>query len=121
MSLNAEEYQRYQTYLNKQETSSYKDRIFKENYIDMLMQTGYLAGYDGRKIEEMSEQLMNLSTNDFVRLFDTEEAIKNVLDNYYLLQMNNFDGAGLEDVFDDIGELYDNLFENLPEILKSYK
>lgn len=121
MSLNAEEYQRYQTYLDKQEASSYKDRIFKENYIDMLMQTGYLAGYDGRKIEEMSEQIMRLSPNEFVQLFDTEEAIKNILDNYYLLKMNNLDGAGLEDVFDDIGELYDNLFENLPQILKSYK
>ena len=121
LKLNAEEYQRYMKYLEKEQSSSYKDRIFKENYINILMQTGYLAGYDVEKINEMANSIMNLSVDNFIRLFDTEEAIKNVLDNYYLFEMNNYDFENLKDVFNDVNELYDNLYNSLPEILKNYQ
>lgn len=121
LKLNAEEYQRYMTYLEKEQTSSYKDRIFKQNYIDMLMQTGYLSDFDPEKINEIATSLMNLSTDNFIRLFDTEEALKNVIDNYYLFEMNNYDSDNLADVFNDVKELYDNLYNSLPEILKNYQ
>ena len=107
--------------LNNQRQSTYKERIFKENYLEMLLGTGYLSGYDSEKINEIASQLMNLNVNDFTRLFDTESAIKNILENYDLLKINNFDTSSLSDVFNDINELYDNLYNSLPEILKDYK
>lgn len=121
LDLNTEQYNRYLELLNNQRQSSYKDRIFKENYLEMLLSTGYISGYDTEKINEMASQLMNLDVNNFTRLFDTESAIKNILENYDLLKINNFDTSSLSDVFRDINELYDNLYNSLPEILKDYK
>lgn len=121
LDLNAEQYNRYLELLNNQRQSSYKDRIFKENYLEMLLSTGYISGYDTEKINEMASQLMNLDVNNFTRLFDTESAVKNILENYDLLKINNFDTSSLSDVFRDINELYDNLYNSLPEILKDYK
>lgn len=121
LDLNAEQYNRYLELLNNQRQSSYKDRIFKENYLEMLLSTGYMSGYDTEKINEMASQLMNLDVNNFIRLFDTESAVKNILENYDLLKINNFDTSSLSDVFRDINELYDNLYNSLPEILKDYK
>lgn len=121
LDLNKEQYNRYLELLNNQSQSSYKDRIFKENYIEMLLSTGYMSGYDVEKINEMASQLMALDVNDFIRLFDTESSIKSVLENYDLFKINNFDISSLSDVFRDINELYDNLYNSLPEILKDYK
>lgn len=121
LDLNAEQYNRYLELLNNQRQSSYKDRIFKENYLEMLLSTGYISGYDTEKINEMASQLMTLDVNNFTRLFDTESAVKNILENYDLLKINNFDTSSLSDVFRDINELYDNLYNSLPEILKDYK
>lgn len=121
LDLNAEQYNRYLELLNNQRQSSYKDRIFKENYLEMLLSTGYMSGYDTEKINEMASQLMALDVNNFTRLFDTESAIKNILENYDLFKINNFDISSLSDVFKDINELYDNLYNSLPEILKDYK
>lgn len=121
LDLNAEQYNRYLELLNNQRQSSYKDRIFKENYLEMLLSTGYISGYDTEKIGEMASQLIALDVNNFTRLFDTESAVKNILENYDLLKINNFDTSSLSDVFRDINELYDNLYNSLPEILKDYK
>lgn len=121
LDLNKEQYNRYLELLNNQRQSSYKDRIFKENYLEMLLSTGYISGFDTEKINEMASQLMALNVNDFTRLFDTESAVKNILENYDLLKINNFDTSSLSDVFRDINELYDNLYNSLPEILKDYK
>lgn len=121
LSLDKEQYNRYLELLNNQRQSSFKDRIFKENYLEMLLGTGYISGYDTDKLNEIASQIMQLNTNDFTRLFDTESAIKNILENYDLLKINNFDTSSLSDVFNDINELYDNLYNSLPEILKNYK
>lgn len=121
LDLNTEQYNRYLELLNNQRQSSYKDRIFKENYLEILLSTGYISGFDTEKINEMASQLMALDVNNFIRLFDTESAVKNILENYDLLKINNFDTSSLSDVFRDINELYDNLYNSLPEILKDYK
>lgn len=121
LNLNKEQYNRYLELLHNQSQSSYKDRIFKENYIEMLLGTAYVSGYDINKINEMASKIGELDTNNFIRLFDTESAIKSILENYDLLKINNFDITSLSDVFNDINELYDNLYNSLPEILKDYK
>ena len=121
LKLNAEEYNRYLELLNRQMQSSYKDRIFKENYIEMLLTTGYLSGYNTNKLNEIASNLMSLSNNNFLRVFDSEMSIKSIIENYDLFKINNWDTDNLSDIFNDINDLYDNLYNSLPNILKDYK
>lgn len=121
LNLDAEEYGRYLNLLERQAQSSYKDRIFKENYLEMLLTNGYLSGYDPDKLNEIASSLMSLNNNDFLKVFDTEMALKSIIENYDLFKINNWDTENLTDVFGDINELYDNLYNSLPNILKNYQ
>ena len=121
LNLNKEEYSRYLELLNRQTQSSYKDRIFKENYIEMLLTSGYLAGYDSDKLNEIASNLMSLSNNNFLRLFDSEMSIKSIIENYDLFKINNWDTDDLGYIFGDINDLYNNLYNSLPNILKNYQ
>ena len=102
----------------------YMDTIFKENYISMLTSNGYFVGYDNAKLELLSNKLMQLKPDQFYKLFQEDKSIQAVLD-YYPFMSGKIKGAKNQlidpsTIKDDVTNLYDNLIDNIDEILKGY-
>lgn len=118
--LTKEEYERYRKLVEKTgKTKQYMNTVFKQNYFDMLSDLGYYFGYDNNKLEEIKNKLMKLNPKQFLRIFNTDRAIKSILD-YYPVVTNNFTLLNPNDIRDDVNILYDTLYENIDEILKDY-
>lgn len=96
-----------------------KDRYliseFKENYVNqMLLNLGYFIGYDSKKLEEMKNKLIKLPDKKFLDLFDTEEGIRAIRDYYPESKKTSSQNEKA------IKNLYDELYNNLDDILKEY-
>lgn len=116
--LNKEELQRYQNLLSKaSKNQQYMNNIFKDNYLKILTDLGYFYGYDDNKLDKLKKKLYNLNPNDFLELFKTEQSIKAILD-YYPVITNSFNFINPNDIKDDVKSLYDNLINNIDEIIK---
>lgn len=109
---------RFRKLLNRINTP-YISQTFKNNYIDMLTGTAYYYGYDEEKIKDIEDKLMKLDDTNFTRLFEEESAIKAVLDYYLTMKMS--EGVKPEYYKDDVSILYDELYNNIDEILEDYK
>ena len=111
--------------IKTQKHLNYNDYVFKDNYLQMLLNEAYFYGYDQKKIEEIRDKISKLSTKDFLDLFNKDMAIKMVTDfsttdlaklqkrqelnpNYFIEAMNQ------------VHDLYDMLYENIDDILKKY-
>lgn len=115
LNLSPDVFRQYKKLLEKSGRSKvYYDNIFKENYIDMLTDTAYRVGYDREKLELLKSKLMKLNSKDFLRLFQNEKAIGAILD-YYMVSQANF--GNIEDIEEDITNLYDNLIDNIDQII----
>lgn len=116
--LTGEELARYGNLLKRMsETAEYYENIFKNNYLKMLTDLGYYYGYDDERLEELKTKIGNLPPDKFYKLFREEKAIGAITD--YYPQLNN-EAFNPDDVRDDVFELYDNIYDNLDEILKDY-
>lgn len=124
--LNKEDLERFINYLNKLEKNRlYLDEQFKTNYLDVLTRLGYYVGYDNTKLNYIKEQLMKLNTNNFIKLFNEDKAIKDILEYYpeFLKSFRrNFNVArSIEKMSEDVSKLYDNLYNNIGYVLRDYK
>lgn len=106
--LNKDEYNRYKKLLERINYNKRSSKIFKENYIEMLLTNGYLSGYDENKLDEIAVELEELSDDEFLNLFDTDKSIQSVLEYYNLNVMNMFTTDSSE-----LHELYDNLYDSI--------
>ena len=109
-----------QTLLNK--TSGYyrksKD-VFYNNYLDgTLLNTAYFVGYDEEKIKYIREKLNELTPTQFTKAFETEQALKDIQIRYDLTKE---DGITPELLENDVTPVLDTLFENIDQIVESYK
>ena len=94
--------------------------VFKENYFEMLTDLAYYFNYDNEKLELLKKKLMNLDPNDFLKLFKEDKSIRAILD-YYPMVTNTFNAINPDDIKDDVTGLYDNLINNIDEIIKDYE
>lgn len=123
--LSREEFERFTKLVEKTgRNQEYMNNIFKENYFEMLTDLAYYYGYDNKKLDEMKKKLMKLKPNDFLRLFKEDKSIRAILD-YYPIVTSNFDfNSGMYvnrmDYQEDVMNLYNELYDNLDEILKDY-
>lgn len=116
--LSPEELQDYINFLNRNTFNySTKQQIFMENYFDMLSDLAYYIDYDAGKIEKLKDKLMRLRPDIFYKLFDREQAIKSIL--YYYTDQAKLT-INPEYIKDDVTMLYDNLIDNIDEIIKQY-
>ena len=117
--------------MNKQELIKYREVLYKlgknrnylaegfrENYMDIIFNLGYLTGYDHDKLKILEEKLMSLEPEKFYELYQNEKGIKAVRDYYplFLDFKNLFDKSYIE----DITKLYDNLINNIDDIIAPY-
>lgn len=118
VKLTPEEILRYKKLLTMN-NRAYNNQIFKENYLKALTELGYFYEYDSEKLENLEKRLNKINNASFLRLFESEKAIKAILE-YYPFITKNQHNFNPEDIKDDVNILYDNLITNLDDILKDY-
>ena len=118
-NLSPEQFEKYQNFLNRYNFElSGKQQIFMENYFDMLSDLAYYVGYDEGKIEQLKDKLMQLPPNKFYEFFNDDQGVKSIL--YYYVDQTKL-RIDPEYIKEDVTQLYDDLIDNIDEILKPYK
>lgn len=118
--LSREEFTRYKKLVEKTgKNQQYMNSIFKENYFEMLTDLAYYFDYDNKKLEQLKDKLMKLKPNDFLKLFKEDKSIRAILD-YYPAITKNFSAINPDDIKEDVTNLYDNLIDNIDEIIQDY-
>ena len=118
--LDKQELERFKKLVKKTgKNQQYMNTIFKENYFKMLTDLGYYFNYDNDKLNKLKNKLMKLNSNDFLKVFKEDKSIRAILD-YYPVITNNFNAINPNDIKEDVDSLYDNLIDNIDEILKDY-
>lgn len=118
--LTREEYERFKKLVAKTgKNQQYMNNIFKENYFDMLTKTAYFFEYDNSKLELLKAKMMSLDSNKFLKLFKEDKSVRAILD-YYPVATKTITAINPADIKEDVKILYDNLIDNIDEILKDY-
>ena len=118
--LSRDELERFTKLIEKTgRNQQYMNSIFKQNYFDMLTDLGYYFDYDNDKLNILKQKLMNLKPNDFLKLFKEDKSIRAILD-YYPIVTNSFNAINPDDIKEDVINLYDNLIDNIDEIVQDY-
>ena len=118
--LSRDELERFTKLIEKTGRSQqYMNSIFKQNYSDMLTDLAYYFDYDNDKLNMLKQKLMNLKPNDFLKLFKEDKSIRAILD-YYPIVTNSFNAINPDDIKEDVVNLYDNLIDNIDDIIKYY-
>lgn len=118
--LSREEFERFTKLVEKTgKNQQYMNNIFKENYFEMLTDLGYYFDYDNDKLNLLKQKLMSLKPNDFMKLFKEDKSIRAILD-YYPIVTNSFNAINPDDIKEDVINLYDNLINNIDEIIQDY-
>lgn len=115
-TLSPEEFKELKTIINKTvQKENYLTSVFKENYVEaMLNNLGYFVGFDSNKLKEIKDKLSSLPDRKFLKLFETEEAIRAIRDFYGEIHKGSSQNEK------QITEIFDNLYKNLDTILKDY-
>ena len=117
-SLNSEEFKRYEKLVYKTGRSQeYQTSLFRDNYEKMLTDLGYYTGYDKDKLQLLKEKLRKLNNRQFYKLFQNERAIKSITEYYPLVTNKTIKGFNPDDIKEDVANLYNNLIENIDEII----
>lgn len=119
--LTKEEYERYKKLILKTaKNKEYMNSVFKENYRKMLTDLGYYYNYDKEKMKVLEGKLDKLSPNEFLKLFQNDKSIKAIID-YYPIITDTLSSINPKDIQDDVKVLYDNLIDNIDDILENYR
>ena len=95
---------------------NYLAENFKLNYIDMITDLGYFAGYDEKKLDQLKAKLASVDARRFYDLYINEKSVKEVT-NYYYTKFK-----ALKDVeAQKITDLYNDMLKNIDDILKDYR
>lgn len=95
----------------KANTRSRRDKEWKNNFLDIVLNLGYEYGYD---VEDLRKKLGDLSVEQFIKAFNEERLLKDLVYYYKLLEEPNFDKAYVED---DVGQLIQALYDSMDVII----
>lgn len=102
---------RYYRKFLKANTRARRDKEWKNNFLDIILNIGYEYGYD---VTNIREKLKNLTVEQFIKAFNSERLLKDMTYYYKLLEEPNFDKEYVED---DVGQLINALNESADEII----
>ena len=95
-------------------------KVWQNNYLGMLEDTGLSYGYDTDKLEKITERLSKLSPKQFDELSFYNRNIKDIIFKYKAL--GDIQTANeLQEVGEDVTANLDSLYENLDELLAPYE
>lgn len=104
----------YKKFLIRQ-TRSNRDKEWKNNFLDIILNLGYEYKID---VSNIRQKLSSLSVSQFMKAFNEERLLKDTTFYYKLLGENNFDKENVED---DVEQLYTALNENIDTIIENAK
>lgn len=117
--LTKEDYSKYYNLVYKAgRNQEYMTSLFRDNYNKMLTDLGYYTGYDNDKLKLLQQKLDTLSNKDFYRLFQNEKSVKAITE-YYPLVTGKVKGFDPNNIKEDVASLYDNLIENIDDIINN--
>lgn len=96
-------------------TRARRDREWKENFLDIVLNLGYEYNQD---VTMLREKLMSLSPQEFLDAFNQERLLKDLVYYYKLLDETQFDKKQVED---DVSQMVNALQDNIDEIVKNAK
>lgn len=94
--------------------------IWKTNYLDILVDTGKTYGFDENKLQTIEQRLSKLTPAQFDKLATSERTIQQILYYYKPIKDIGVDVA-IDNLTDDALANFDNLYNNLEDILKDYE
>lgn len=92
----------------------YKRSAIYDNYLEILFQDAYQMGYDDAKINHIKEKLLELSPRKFMQALESDPNIQYIFDYYHSLTRTSQADPNATDAFDQ-------LYENIDEIVAQYK
>ena len=95
----------------KANTRQRRDKEWKNNFLDIILDIGYQYGYN---VDTIREKLNRLSVEQFIKAFNTERLLKDLTYYYKLLKEPNFDKEYVED---DVGQMVTALEDSIDEII----
>ena len=107
---------------------SSKKYIFYDNFMDgTLLNLSYIIGYDKDKINHIREKLGELSPDQFLKAFNSELSLryiqeKNVSpDKSKPEEEQTLSEKQIQDLIDDVTPVLDELYDNIDQIVATYK
>ena len=118
--INRQQLKSLETLINKTNANYRKDKeLFYNNYLDgTLINLGYYVGYDEEKLNYIKEKLNELTPDQFIKAFNTDVSLKDIQDRYVL---SHEDGITPEILEADVTPVLDELYNNIDDIVASYK
>lgn len=117
-SMTDKEKESFKALLNRIE-NPYINKKLKESYLESLTDLGYSYGYDKEKLLIMENRLKKLSNEEFEKLFSEDIGLQKVFSYYDIMKLNL--GSNVLENKNEVFELYDNLFDNLDQLLSEYE
>ena len=93
-------------------TRAKRDKEWKENFLDIVLNLGYEYNED---VTRLREKLSKLTPAEFLRLFNQERLLKDLVYYYKLLDETAFDKGLVED---DVHQMISAMNENLDDMIK---
>lgn len=115
----------YYTNYDKERLNLDKEQIEKLNITNkkiikkLDLQTDEFGNVSVNKIKYLESKLDKLNNRQFYRLFQNEKAIKSITEYYLLTTGKNIKKIDPSLYKDDVATLYDNLIENIDDIIGS--
>lgn len=94
-------------------TRAKRDKEWKENFLDIVLNLGYEYNED---VTVLREKLSKLSPTEFLRAFNEERLLKDLVYYYKLLDETAFDKGLVED---DVSQMIGALRENIDDIIRN--
>ena len=117
--LQGDEFKKYKELVYKiGRSQEYQTSLFRYNYKKMLTDLAYYTEYDKDKLRQLETKLNKLNNRQFYKLFQTEKSIKSITE-YYPLVTGSVMGFDPKNIKEDVASLYDNLIENIDDIIGS--
>lgn len=104
--------EKWQSVINQQ----FHNMEIYDNYLEVLFQDAYQAGFDPDKAEYIKNRLLELSPNQFIKALEDAPEIKFVFDYYHALtRQSGVTGTQAS------RDAYEQLYKRIDEIVKTYK
>ena len=118
--MNKQDIKDLEAIINKTAAIFRRDKAtFYDSYLDgTLLNLGYQTGYPEWKLLFIREKLKKLNENQFIKAFNTEAGLKALQDKYMISKEQ---GVRIDDISEDVNNIFDEVFNNIDKILETYK
>lgn len=93
-------------------TKDFEGANFKEKYIEMFIDTAYIAGIPHERVHEMVEKLQSLSEEEFYDLYKQDRVLQNIVFRYKttnLLGVDEVLNLNADTLYNEVNDLIDSI------------